>query len=410
MKTVALRLSAAGLLLLGTWAGARAFDARPLTDGLHDAPHGSTELNPPVQVLLTGPTGRTAVALELRGEWRMRDPTQSADAPPLAEGCDFRGFLRSDPSGVSLLPYLPCRDRVLLETDGDDALRIDHEIYPGRLEVEVVRDDNSRRPLGLRLTLELPLETYVLGVVSGEMASTLQGVGEALRAQAVTARSYAVWKRSRGVKVLRDDTNHQVYRGTDYLTEAAREAVASTRGEVLTWQEELIPAFFHARCGGRTAPGTLLEPRLGDVPPLRGVADPQCRDPYDRWRRTVPPERLDRIARDQSLGDWLRRVDPLVQDAAGRMREVRLGGSEEHADLPAEKVRAAFGLPSSQWTRLHAEADGGLTVEGRAFGHGVGLCQTGAIRLARQGHDYASILGHYFPGARLRPVAAVTLP
>ena len=408
MNSIPLRLGAAGLLLFGAWVTARAFDATPATGSALPPPPGVSALNPQLTVQLVGKSGAEAIPLEIDGDWILRDPKAGPDAPPLMEDCDFRGYLQLDPSGISLLPHLSCRDEVLLEARGDDALRIGFDTYPGRLRVKLQRtDDALKRPEKLLLFLDLPLEEYVVGVVSGEMSAHAPGGQEALMAQAITARTYALWKMSIGVDFLRDDTHHQVYRGTDYATEAARKAVQATRGMVLTWDDELLPAFFHARCGGATASATVLEPRRGDLPPLVGVEDPQCRDPYDRWVRDYPPEKMDELAQSRDLGKYLHGIHVLKRGRAQRAFEVRIGGADSHVDIPAEKLRVFLGMPSNQWTALLANPDGGLHVEGIGYGHGVGLCQTGALRLARSGQDYASILGHYFPGAVLSPLATV---
>jgi stage II sporulation protein D len=334
----------------------------------------------------------------------MRDPDAEPGKPPLLEGVDYAGLLQVDPTGLSMLPHVPSRDRLLLETQGDDALRIGHDFYPGRLFVELLRDDDGR-PDRIELVLEVQLEDYVLGVVSGEMSASLPDAREALAAQAVAARTYALWRISRGRTVLQDDARDQVFRGSDYYTRVAREAVAETRGLVLAWDGALLPAYFHARCGGRTADAAAADFVKTPLPPLAGVADPQCSDPFDRWTRQVPTPRLDEFAQSNGVGDWLRGIYGQSADATGRLLEVRVVGATAHTDLPAEAVRAGFGLPSSQWTALRVNPDGSLTVEGTGRGHGVGLCQRGAMRLSQAGMGHVDILAHYFPGAALRPLA-----
>ena len=409
MNSAAARLGAAALLLGGAWVAALALGGTGPGGAAVLPPDGVSRLNPTVRVHLAAKSGAPAVALELYGRWRMSDPDATGGPRTLLEGTDYSGMLQADPTGLSMLPHLPERDRLLLETFGDDGLRVDHDFYPGRLLVELQRDDAGRAQ-GIDLVLEVPLEDYVLGVVSGEMSSAVPGSAAALAAQAVAARTYALWRIAGGRTQLQDDARDQVFRGSDYVTRAAREAVQSTRGMVLTWQGELLPAYFHARCGGRTADAAAAAFVPTPLKPLGGVLDPQCRDPYDRWSERVRTERLDAFAAGNGLGGFLRGIYGLTGDPSGRVLEVRVVGAEAHADLPAEAVRAGLGLPSTQWTALRVNPDGSLSVEGTGRGHGVGLCQRGALRLAQDGMHYEAILAHYFPGAQLSPLAASLEP
>ncbi len=364
---------------------------------LHGEP--APALEPPVQVRLMRFEGATELALEIEGTWRMLDESGTARA----EGSGLRGVLRMDPTGIQIGPYLSGLDRLVLATDGDGALRIADERYDGALEVGMLRE--GARATGLSLVLHLPLEDYVLGVVCGEMATTAHSVASALRAQAVAARSYALWKLRQRGGALRDTSVDQVFRGLDWHTAAAREAVASTRGIVLVWEDRLLPAFFHADCGGATADAA----KLGFVPrsigALSGSRDPGC-ESTPGWREIVAPERLDAVARALNLGTWLREIHALDVDAFGRMLRTRLLGEKEHFDGPSEETRVRLSLPSVMWTSARTQADGGLLVEGRGHGHGVGLCQIGAKRRARVGEDWRAILAHYYPGATLRSLTA----
>jgi stage II sporulation protein D len=352
--------------------------------------------NPPIQVHLGAASGEEQVRLEVVGRWQLR----SADGKDqmLHEGSGFDGRIQVDAAGIRLGDYHTLRDGVWLVPEGDEALRLDGLSYDGRLLIGLDRDRRGR-PENLELSLELPLESYVLGVVCGEMPTMAPDIQEALRAQAVAARSYALWRLGQG-RMLRDDARDQVYKGADFITNEARAAVGATRGLVLFWENELVPCYFHRNCGGLTADARAAGFTKEKVAPLAGVLDETCRTPYG-WERRVAAARFDRLAESHDLGESLTNIHALQRDASGRMLELRLQGEEEHHDLPADQVRGALRLPSSTWTAATVLPDGSVMMSGRGYGHGVGMCQEGALDRAREGASAEELLAHYYPGAAL---------
>lgn len=355
-------------------------------------------LNPTITVRLMSLSGRSAVDLEVMGRFRLRD----GDDPSrvlLTERSSFQGQLLAHETGPQLGPYQTLREHVVLETEGDDALRIDTLAYPGRLHIRSRRDDRGLIT-GLDLSLELSLEEYVLGVVCGEMPSQREGAQEALRAQAVAARTYALEKRGRK-RALRDDTFDQVFRGSDYHTWQAREAVEATQGLVLRHEDGLVPAYFHRNCGGGTANAFAAGFHREDIAPLAGTFEPACRTPRGIWDRRIEAADLDALAKRYGLGKWLREINTIERDASGRLLEVRLVGEEDHKDLAAERLRAALHLPSSQLVEARLQEDGAVIFRGHGYGHGVGLCQEGTLRSSKSGNSFREILEHYYPGAEV---------
>lgn len=369
------------------------------------ATHGAPPpaLAPPVAVRLMRFEGEPEMALEVAGLWRLLDEAGAT----LQEGSGFVGVLRADTTGIQLGPFLTRRDRVVLAPVGDDALRVADERYTGALEIGLLREPGA--PAGLRLVLHLPLEDYVTGVVCGELSTAVRASEAAQRAQAVAARTWALWKLRERRAALRDTPGDQAFRGTDWHTAASRAAVESTRGLVLTWDDALLPAFFHANCAGHTADASELGFVNASFQPLGGVPDPACRSGQPPWRVVVPAERLDALSAALGLGGWLRSLHALDRDAVGRMLRTRFLGSERHWDGTAEEARHRLKVPSTVWTHAFVREDGALVLEGRGNGHGVGLCQDGAVRRARAGEDWRAILGHYYPGAVIRPLTAELL-
>lgn len=261
----------------------------------------------------------------------------------------------------------------------------------------------------------LPVETYVQGVVAGEIGALLDSAA-ALQVQAIVARTYAVANlgrhRANGFDLC-DTTHCLVYRPTNTLAAAARRAVAaatrSTAGRVLVNRGVPIRALFHADCGGATSAAHLVwggqpQPYLRGVTDAIGTADPHARP----WRFAVGRERLRTVLNADpktAVGARLRRVRILERDRAGRALRVLLEG-ERSPVVRGEEIRGPivrqFGARSVASTRFDVRIEAGVVVfEGRGRGHGVGLCQVGAMARTRAGASVESVLYHYFPGTTL---------
>lgn len=259
---------------------------------------------------------------------------------------------------------------------------------------------------------ELPLEEYVLGVTAAEMPSSFHP--EALKAQSVIARTYALWKSETGndrhpESDLCTDAGHcQAYYGESALRERwgssyddtyakMKSAVDATAGQVLVYQDGLAQTYYHSTCGGRTA--SALEVWGEDIPYLQSVScSHDSHAPRYRETFTIGLSELPWL-----LGDG---VSPCIAVAegeevshvptaegkteSGRIQTVSYAGLL----FDAKDFRTALGLNSANFT-LEAKGDT-LIVTTLGFGHGVGLCQYGADGMAKAGEDYKSILAHYY--------------
>ena len=400
MNEVGRNLAYTAMLLLALWAVSYFWPS----DKVEEISLEPALLNPTISVELTALRDLDRIAVEITGRCRLVN-AEDPQRPVLKELHDVDEDLYLTLVGPQLGPYIMHQKHVILEAEGDNAMRLNTYFYPGRLHIRVKEDKKSRLGQRLQLSLELPLEDYVLGVVCGEMSSQVPGSAAALRAQAVAARTYALYRLGQG-RNLRDNTTDQVFQSIDFVTKEALEAVASTRGLVLRWQDQLLPTYFHRNCGGGTANAEAAAFFRKETTPLAGVFEPACRPPRGLWEHRVPATDLDELARQRELGSWLRAISVLHKDATGRWLEVRLLGPDDHVDLPADQVRAALHFPSTQVTDMERLADGSLVFSGYGYGHGVGLCQEGALRLSRSQATYAEILAHYYPSAQLVPLTA----
>ncbi len=250
---------------------------------------------------------------------------------------------------------------------------------------------------------DLDIEDYLPGVVSSEIPAGWEY--EALKAQAVAARTYALYqKRTAGRRFyhIHATVNDQVYAGINGERPQTVSAVRDTKGLVLVFEGDIIPAFYHASCGGHTEDAFEL---WGiDAPYLRGV-DCECQNisRYGLWEKKVGKVQVISALRrlGRRIGDILnmsiRGITP-----AGRVKAVAIRSRSGETVIPAESLRAALGntLIPSVFFELEYEADEAV-FSGRGSGHGVGLCQWGAEEMAERGSDFTSILSHYYPGTKI---------
>jgi stage II sporulation protein D len=298
---------------------------------------------------------------------------------------------------------------------------------PYRGAISALRDRT-----GVTVVDRVPMEAYLAGVVSAEMGRRSPAEREALRAQAIVSRTYALrnlrrWDRQ-GFDLYATVAD-QAYGGAAAETPEGREAVETTRGRILTYGGAPIDAFFYSTCGGRTADGTEVF-RAADRPYLRSVADvaddgtPYCSiSPRFRWHEEWTGEAL-RATLQRTLPALATATGTPAAADVGEVRDVRvtyrtpsgrvgqltigLGRGDVQVDGPSVRrvLRPISGelLRSSTFT-LTASGAGRrvtrLTADGAGAGHGVGFCQWGAVGRARAGQDHQRILAGYYPGAVL---------
>jgi stage II sporulation protein D len=247
----------------------------------------------------------------------------------------------------------------------------------------------------LLLVNVLPLEDYVVAVLGGEMPPSFPL--EALRAQAVAARTYALNKK---LEML-DEPFHlgssvlaQVYGGLARENPRTRDATDSTRGQVLTFDLEPIEAYFHSSCGGQTETGLAALQR--DLPYLQSVPCPCGKYPSTQWSTTLSAQELEDVLGHEVRGE----VRVLARTSTGRVRRLSVGSHT----LDGVEFRQRFGYERVRSLLFEVSADGkgGVLLTGRGFGHGAGLCQWGAKLMADSGEGYRDILLHYYPGTELQ--------
>ena len=239
------------------------------------------------------------------------------------------------------------------------------------------------------------LEHYLYSVVGAEAVSTWPI--EALKAQAVAARSYALYKRNTEANSIYDvDTTvtTQVYKGLDTEYTTTHEAVNSTLGQIMTYNNEVILAAFHSSSGGYTE--NVEDVWSSPLPYLRAVVDYDQKAPVFEWQQIFPVSRIKTLV--AGIGN-IRGLQPVEMTPRGRVITMKVTGDRGSANLTGKEIRTALDLRS---TLFRMSTDGkNVRVSGRGFGHGLGMSQWGAYYLAQQGVDYHRILAHYYQNASL---------
>ncbi|MFL5320126.1 MAG: SpoIID/LytB domain-containing protein [Myxococcaceae bacterium] len=249
---------------------------------------------------------------------------------------------------------------------------------------------------GLQLINVIPLEDYLAAVLGSEMPASFPD--EALKAQAVAARTYALQRKLEAYSQpfhLGSSVLSQVYGGLSREDKRTRAAVDATRGEVLTYELQPIEAYFHSSCGGRTESGMAALGR--NLPYLQSVSCPCGSLAQSRWELNLPASELKSL-----FGSEGKKLQVSSRTSTGRATRVAVG--TRSLDAVSFRQKVGYNRLKSLSFEVEAQKGDGLHIVGHGFGHGAGLCQWGAKVFADQGKDYREILAHYYPGAELQRI------
>jgi stage II sporulation protein D len=399
----------------------------------YEAPFVAAELSPPppVRVGLGRTLGVPAVRIRIEGPVRALDAggsevlwegpgldVEASAAPAPGPGLRLAPVGAGAPAGEEPRPgrvprvegprpiLLPA-DEVVLVPARDGALRVggrDARRYRGALRL-LVRGPNRL----LAAVNEVDLEHYLASVVGSEMADGWPP--EALKAQAVAARTYALHQIRAGAARaaqgfdLYDDDRSQVYNGLRNEAPETVLAARETRGEACYFGGRIFKAFYQNTCGGRTEPARIVFAEQS-IPPLEGRVCAWCAaSPHYRWR--VEVSKLELAAKlfdskkfgpvpavrvlERTPGGLVLKIG--VISPLGRRNEIAMSGREFRSKVDPKRFKSlAFDA---------ADAGDRFVFTGRGWGHLVGLCQEGARGYAAgdPGADYRTILEYYYPGA-----------
>ncbi len=317
--------------------------------------------------------------------------TLASSSGLMVEGVPFGGREKKLTYHAGSIGARPVRIRAV-----GDFIHANGKSYRGWVELRKKKNGQ------LLVVNELDIEEYLKGVIAAEIPPDWEF--EALKAQAVASRTYALYQKQMAENRpfhIRSTVSSQVYNGSGGEQRQALQAVAATKGLVIVYRGEVIPAFYHSSCGGHTE--NAAELWSIDVPYLKGV-DCECQiiSKYGSWEKRVElPKVVTALSRRYGVSDI---TDMSIESVtpAGRVKRVAIRSARRTTLVPGETLRAALGnaIVLSSFFELGL-SDGQAVFSGRGRGHGVGLCQWGAKEMAQRGHDFRSILSHYYPGTSL---------
>lgn len=311
---------------------------------------------------------------------------------------------------LGLIIILFCMPILLKKTEG-----MAGDKPPAETATGAAKAPEEEAPCEVFLTVEgepvpVPLEEYVIGVVAGEMPADFSK--EALKAQAIAARTYALRVTSGGKETIRKDTAHQVYKPEGLRKKEwdkaypenerkVREAVTETEGKVLIHEGKLISAMFHSTSNGKTE--TAKNYGGTDIPYLRSVESPEDAEVSPRFEDS---ETFTLSQWNKKLGgDWNAAMFGtlrLKRNETGRVQQAEANGFT----MEGREVRDKLSLPSTDFDIAYDPAKKIVHVFTKGYGHGVGMSQYGAEAFAREGWPAEKILFHYYEGTTIKKLEA----
>jgi stage II sporulation protein D len=353
-----------------------------------------------VLVAATGASAQSSIRVALADGVRVAE-LRGADIEVTALGGEPGGWrtgvVRAAPAGA------------VLEVDGRRAagfrlrsaqpIRFNGREYPAA--IELVRSGE-----GLAVVNELPLEDYVAGVLRAEASE--KWPPEMLRAQATAARTYAAHHRliaaARPFHILAS-TAHQQYAGRVPPGSPVWAAVRDTAGQVMLWEGEVFPAFYHTESGGYTEdPRSVFAARnMPGLKPVRCDFSAAAGSPHFYWSLDVRLGDLAETLRRQGVSvGAISAIE--VTERTPSLRAVMVSVHSDRGTVPlrGNDFRRMLGYDTFKSTLFATVVDGEWArFSGRGYGHGVGMCQWGAKGMAEQGYTARQILEFFYPGTVL---------
>lgn len=288
----------------------------------------------------------------------------------------------------------------------DDALiYLDGRSFRGA--VDIIKKDNTKLSVINRITLE----EYLYGVLYNEVSH--RWPIEAIKAQAITARTFALYQ-ARQNKLqdydLTNDIYSQVYSGATSERWSTTRAVKLTLSKVLVYKGDIFPTYYHATCAGVTEDASNLWSI--DIGPLDGSECGFCKEsPHYKWNKNIPLSDIEKKLGDSGykMGK-IKSVVVLARNKSGRVDKLEIrDDSGVSCVLTGKDFRNMIGPNELRSTNFEPSVNNDkLVLNGIGWGHGVGMCQWGANGMAGRGKNAEEILKIYYPGAEVTTIDKIT--
>jgi stage II sporulation protein D len=332
--------------------------------------------------------------VSINGFYRIED---ASTREVLATGKNLQGAVTAFKLAIAISGRRYSQNKLFISIDDPDALQVNGRRYHGQLAIARVRN-------AMTLINYAPLEDYIKGISVREISHYWPA--EVLKAQAIVFRTYALYSMKQNASRdfdVTSDVYSQVYGGNAASRYRITDAVDETAGDVLTYQDKIFPAFFHSTCGGNTEDAKALWDI--DLPVLKGVVCEYCKEsPHYSWKAAIPLAVLTAKLRKAGVNvPEVIGIDIAGTDLSGRVTDIALTGRlQEKVKVSAKDFRNILGPDIVKSTCFTLELRGStLSLSGKGWGHGVGLCQWGAYFMSKGGYSAAEILDFYYPGSKI---------
>jgi stage II sporulation protein D len=381
------------LLSIALWPFGTGREGAPIKKTSFDLPQSSAEFSL-IKISLLSPSADATVAasaafqiLDLKGN-------------VLASGSGMAPVkVRTDGTGIILGAKRFAANPLVIQSKAG-SVKVNSGNYRYGIEVWIEKGNK------ISIVNELPIDDYLKGVLPWE--ANPKWPLDALKAQAITSRTYALFKAIENKDqrfFLTQDVLSQVYKGRSIENPLTNLAIQATKGAVLTYKSKIFPAYFHSTCGGATTHAEYLwdvEPN----PVLTGVKCNFCTaSKHYRWTQAIPVKEIEtKLIKKGVKVSAISNVEADDKDATGRTKsflitysggkQVRLHANDFRLWLDPAKLKSTLIISITKQGST-------FTFRGRGWGHGVGLCQYGMKQLAEMGYDTQKILKFYYPGAEI---------
>jgi len=282
---------------------------------------------------------------------------------------------------------------------GKKVFYINNRPYKGEVLVFRTKDKN------ISVVNYLSLSDYLKGVLYNEVSH--RWPMEVLKAQAITARTFAVYKAIENRGKIYDVTSgvsSQVYGGKNSERFRTNIAVKKTAGKILTYDNKILPSFYHACCGGYTEDSSNIWKM--DLTVLEGRKDNFCKSsPYSNWK--VNLSYLDIIQKFKNSKYNLNKILDIIildRNRSERVSNLFILSNKGNFLISGHEFRKILGSNVIKSTNFQIKkVKDFYEFKGHGWGHGVGMCQWGAYHMARAGFNYRQILDYYYVGAIVIP-------
>ena len=293
---------------------------------------------------------------------------------------------------------------LIIKSSDKRGIWIDSKRYSGKINIVFL--DNKIWVINI-----LGIERYLNSVVGSEMPHKWHL--EALKAQAIASRTYALKKRGNGLYDIDSTQNNQVYNGLESSTFKTRRAVRETRSLVITYKNKLINALFHSSSGGMTENSE--DVWRDSYPYLVTVKDFDQTNPKNKWNKKVSRSQLKEIF---PIIGGIQQIQVLNITDTGRVKNLKISGIYGEKIITGNEFRSKLGLKSTLFrpiisenfydikklnNQINSQSYPYLIISGLGSGHGVGMSQWGARYMANKGYKANQILKYFYKGVNIKP-------